>query len=116
MTKHIYIGLALLFCIMSTDCHYTPSGPPTPKKIPSLSDSGLTGSWRWIGSFGVGNVLPSNNFNLKIEFRDDSLFSFFRNDTLIYTANYRISLVDTESYDLLLDSVKLTKFATGIGY
>jgi hypothetical protein len=125
MTKLLYISIGLLFCMMSLDCHYSSNGPSAPKRIPSLSDSGITGSWRWISSQSQGHIVgpdsPGYQYNIMIKFSDDSMFRFFRSDTLIESANYHIYQDSTGSLQdsvLQLDRINLFKLpgVWGSGY
>ena len=129
MVKFLHIAVILLFgvIVMSSGCHTpTPSGPPAPKKIPSLSYTGLSGtSWRWLYSIGQYVISPGNHgYNLRMQFKSDSLFSFFRNDTLVETAQYNIS-ADTDaypfySYQISFQNILLTQYTInnvlGYGY
>jgi hypothetical protein len=104
MVKLPHIAVILLFgmIVMSSGCHTpTQSGPAAPKRIPSLSDTGLSGSsWRWISTEGwsVGGIVkpgyPGYNYSLTLQFTDDSVFNFLRADTMVEKAVYHI-LPDT---------------------
>ena len=131
MNKILPIIAMLLFgmFIMSSGCHYTPSGPPAVKKTPSLSDTGLSGtSWKWLSSSGgFAGVFISpdkRGYNVSIQFASDSLFSFFRNDTLVETAQYNVS-ADTDgqpfyAYHISLQNIVHTQYQSdyypGSGY
>jgi hypothetical protein len=124
-----FTHLTLLFLfgiiVISSGC-YNPSsgGPIVTKKIPTLSDTGLSGtSWQWLYSIGgwTGHDSSSpynSGYNLKIQFTDDSLFGYFRNDTLIETAHYHVFLGDSTEYypwQISFKDISLTKFNRGFG-
>jgi len=121
MTKLLYIAAIFLFGMiaMSSGCHTpTSSGPPALKKTPSLSDTGLSGtSWNWIYTWVPSYLNPGNTgLSVKLEFERDSIFNFYRNDTLIETAQYHVFL-DTNHLDgpWLISFPNSTKFY-GQGY
>jgi hypothetical protein len=127
MKNKIPIALILLFgmIVMSSGCHTpTSSGLPAVKKIPSLSDTGLSGtSWKWlysIGGFSGGEIKSpgTRGYNLKLQFSNDSLFSFLRNDTLIETAQYSISNDSVDypfySYHISFQNILITQYAINV--
>jgi hypothetical protein len=79
------------------------------KKDKSPASTSIIGKWRWVKSIGGiagSTVTPkSTGYNLSEEFKADSTYKFFKNDSLIaqgkfsIVRNYKYS--STETVDLL---------------